>query len=383
LWRITFRLRPIEEQRRLGARERRVMGNSRFPVVDVRLLGAIAVALISLATLLSPEPVQELTRARVARGVLGSQIMSFALSPTSAQIATTSTAGRIALRSPETGWRIEQFLDFPGFAKAVAFSADGRTLAAGGNLPGIHLWDLKSHTSEPTRTLAVPIRRVNHVLFSPDGKTLAVTTDLDGTIVLWDLATQQQRVVLHHPSPVACLAFSPDGRWLATTGRDDWSIVLWDLQSGSRRTLLERGTGPTVALAFSPDGALLASAGFVEHHVRVWELATQRVCRVLAGHARPVNSVAFSPDGSLLATAGNDGLLGLWSVANGQRLVSLDSQATWLRTVAFTPDGRTLVLATGNDDDVRSWDVTELLRASPEPNSSSIKTRRVQRWQSF
>jgi WD40 repeat protein len=383
LWRIRFRLQPIEEQRRLGARERRVMGSSRFPVVDLRLLGAIAVAVISLAALLSPEPVRQLTRSRVARGVLGSQIMSFALSPTTAQIATTSAAGRIALRAPETGWRIEQFLDFPGFAKAVAYSADGRILAAGGNLPGIHLWDLKSHTSKATRTLAVPIRRVNRVIFSPDGKTLAVTTDLDGTIVLWDLATHQERVVLHHPSPVVSAAFSPDGRWLATSGRDDLSIILWDLQSGARRTLLERGTGPTMALAFSPDGALLATAGFVEHHFRVWDLATQQVCRVFAGHSRPVNSVAFSPDGSLLASAGNDGMVGLWSVATGQRRVTLDSQSLWLKTVAFTPDGRTVVLATGSDDDVRSWDVTELLRASPAPDSSSINTRRVQRWPSF
>ena len=114
-------------------------------------------------------------------------------------------------------------------------------------------------------------------------------------------------------------------------------------------------------LAFSPDGALLASASFPERHVRLWDLNTRRMCRVFAGHARSVNSVAFSPDGSLLATAGNDGMLGLWTVATGQRRHSLDSQATCLRTVAFSPDGRTLVLATEDDDDVRLWDVAELL----------------------
>jgi WD40 repeat protein len=86
-----------------------------------------------------------------------------------------------------------------------------------------------------------------------------------------------------------------------------------------------------------------------------------------------VTSVAFSPDGSLLATAGNDGMLGLWTVATGQRRVSLDSQSAWPQTVVFSPDGRFLVLATGSDDDIRSWDVAELLRAAPAPSVISMK----------
>jgi WD40 repeat protein len=371
--RITIRLRPIHEHRELCAAERHEMGCAKLPLFDVKLVGAIAVALLALAMLLIPEPVQELTRARVARGEVGAQITAFAISPTSALIATTNATGCVALRSPETEWRIEQFLDFPGYATAVAFSPDSLVLAAGGIPPGICLWDPRSHTSEPTQTLPVPIQQVSHLAFSPDGKTLAATTYLDGTILIWDLATQRDRLVLHHPSPVVCVAFSPDGRWLATAGRSDWSILIWDLQSGSRRTLLEHGPGPLLALAFSPDGAFLASAGIPEHEVRLWDLETQRVCRVIGGHTRSVTSVAFSPDGSLLATAGNDGMLGLWTVATGQRRVSLDSQSAWPQTVVFSPDGRFLVLATGSDDDIRSWDVAELLRAAPVPSVISMK----------
>jgi WD40 repeat protein len=81
---------------------------------------------------------------------------------------------------------------------------------------------------------------------------------------------------------------------------------------------------------------------------------------VLRGQARSINSIAFSPDGLLLATAGNDGLIGVWVLATGDRRVSLDGQAQSLRTVAFSPDGRTLALTTLDDDDIRLWDVAEL-----------------------
>ena len=84
-----------------------------------------------------------------------------------------------------------------------------------------------------------------------------------------------------------------------------------------------------------------------------------------------MNSVAFSPDGSLLATAGNDGLIGIWVVATGDRCVSLDGHAHSVGTVAFSPDGLTIALATLDDDDVRLWTVAEILasiRTAPMPH---------------
>jgi dipeptidyl aminopeptidase/acylaminoacyl peptidase len=322
-------------------------GFSRLPIFDVRLLGAIAAAMIALARLWNPSPGPKFVRSQLARGELGVQVTSLASSPTARQVATTNTAGRVALRSQEGGWRIDRYLDFPGFASAVAFSVDGQLLAAAGKPSGICVWDLESSQNTPAKVIMAPIQRATRLLFSPDGKSLAVTTDLDGTILLWDLAAQREHMVLHQPSPVTSIAFSPDGRWLATGGgRFDQSVFLWDLSTGKPRALLEHGRGPAVALAFSPDGATLASANFPEHHVRLWDIETGRVRRAFAEHTHSMNSVAFSPDGTLLATAGNDGMIGLWTVATGQQRARLDGQATCLRTVAFSSEGRTLVLAT-------------------------------------
>jgi WD40 repeat protein len=362
--RIIIHLRPAERRGGRSGEAQGVIGAPKLPFCDLRLFAAAAVAAIVFHILSKPDPAEKRGRWHVARGELGVQITSFALSPVNGLIATTNTAGRIALRAPESGWQIERLLDFPGIATEVACAPDGRSLASVGKAPGIYLWELDSPTSEPAPARLGSIEWPRHVMYAPDGQSLAVTSDRDGTIVIWDRATRSERVILHAPTPVVRLAFSPDGRWLATTGADDRSIQLWDLQTGSRRILLEEGPSLIMALAFSCDGAFLASAGSSEHYVRLWDLKTQKVCRVFVGHSRSVNSVAFSPDGSLLATAGSDGMLGLWTIETGQRLLSLESQATCLRYVAFSPDAGTLILATEDDDDIRFWDVAELLAAS-------------------
>jgi len=334
----------------------------RLPILDVRILGAIAVTLVTVSHLGKPDATTKATRPRLARGEHGFETLAFAASPKGTWIATTNSAGRIILRASESGGQPTRFFDFPGFATAVAFSPDGRSLAAVGLAPVIYFWNVTSAKNEPVTVENAPFQRARHVIFSPDGELLAIATDLDGRILLWDLATRRERRVLQNSSPVVRMAFSPDGRSLATAGtKNDWSMRLWDLHTGSHRELLANGRGPTAAIAFSPDGTLLASSSFGERHVRVWDSKTRQMRGVMVGHAHPVNSLAFSPDGSLLATAANDGMLGLWDVGTGRRLASLDTQATCPRTVAFSPDGRSIVLATEDDDDVRLWDVAELL----------------------
>ncbi|HLK59124.1 MAG TPA: hypothetical protein VKU00_21360 [Chthonomonadaceae bacterium] len=79
-----------------------------------------------------------------------------------------------------------------GSVTALAFSADGKWLAAGdsdtaGETPGanaaVMLWET-AHW-KPTHTLAVDHKRsIGLVAFSPDGKTLA-TGDNSDAIALW------------------------------------------------------------------------------------------------------------------------------------------------------------------------------------------------------
>jgi WD40 repeat protein len=73
------------------------------------------------------------------------------------------------------------------------------------------------------------------VAFSPDGKTL-VTTDTDGTIRQWDVATRRQiRAPIAPEGAPEFLraALSPNGKILATT-QFGGPAQLWDLNTSKR-----------------------------------------------------------------------------------------------------------------------------------------------------
>jgi WD40 repeat protein len=116
----------------------------KLAIFDVRLIGAMAVVVITLVRLTNPEPMQRLAPSRVARGEHGAQVTALAFSPTGAHIATTNTAGRVTLQSPERGWQSKRNRVFPGYARGVAFSYDGKSLVAIGIEPRVSLWDLNS-----------------------------------------------------------------------------------------------------------------------------------------------------------------------------------------------------------------------------------------------
>jgi WD40 repeat protein len=217
--------------------------------------------------------------------------------------------------------------------------------------------------------------------FSPDGTTLAIN-DGNGRTYLWDLAAKRWTGALP-PGPCrgggVQVLFSPDGKTLAVIGAggDSGGIsCLWDVASGREiatfrvplRPLVPDGaSGGAVGAGFGPAGRILVIADG-NGDIYLWNVATRRQVAVLTdAHATDpdstsgINAVAFSPDGTTVAV-GDDLQTTIWNVATHRVAATLTDPSAGsqenggiVNAVAFGPDG-TLADGDGNGD-VYVWDV--------------------------
>lgn len=109
---------------------------------------------------------------------------------------------------------------------------------------------------------AIPTSAIRAIAVSADGRSLALG-NVDGRTSIWDLAAQRiSATLVGQPPGATAVAFSPDGRTLATANTND-TISLWDIPSRRETATIDltvaHGRTAIEEVAFSPDGhSLLA-----------------------------------------------------------------------------------------------------------------------------
>jgi WD40 repeat protein len=146
--------------------------------------------------------------------------------------------------------------------RAVAWAPDGKVLASSTEDPeAITFWKLnralKPVASWNEWELPAPSPSL---AFSPDGRTLAAASDNE--VILFDATGNASRVgVLGGQGEfVWQVAYHPSGKMLATAS-EDGTVRFWDAASGKQRACYDWGIGKVCALAFAPDGMTCAAGG--------------------------------------------------------------------------------------------------------------------------
>jgi WD40 repeat protein len=251
-------------------------------------------------------------------------------------------------------------------------SPDGRLIAVGLKERGIALWDARE-----LRPVGAPLLdtfgEVKTLAFSPDGRTLAAVTRRD--LTLWDVGSRSR---LHgpldagDPAIVLAVGFSPDGATLATASSSR-GLKLWDAATGEELGAI--GGLSASDVSFSADGATVAFSP-EQGGAEVWDVATGTLIAAFEGPSDPSlidSSVALSPDGRLVAVGGFKRVVRLWDVRTGKLVHELDQGGNGAFTLEFTPDGRTLAIS-GFEPVASLWDVATGTQIGPQLTAGDRRT---------
>jgi serine/threonine protein kinase/WD40 repeat protein len=189
----------------------------------------------------------------------------------------------------------------------------------------------------------------------PDGGTLGVATEENGTNQLLDLETGVVvRKLASHPFGEV-QALSGDGRWAASCGWHSDRVRLWN--AGTGQLVHEWVLGKRTNIYFTPDSRALIisrSDGF-----SFWDVETLQPIRRLPRDGTPFPGwVAFSPDGKLMALEMAPAVIHLKEVATGRTVAKLEDphgdRGGWQ---GFTPDGTRLVVTSKYASAIHIWDL--------------------------
>ena len=113
----------------------------------------------------------------------------------------------------------------------------------------------------PAAALNLHTDLIESIIFAPNGSQL-ISTDLSGTIRIWDLTSQpvSSKQLAWRDHEIRAIDLSADGSRLATAGRD--AINIWDLAELETEPIEFRYVIETQDVAFMPAENYLITAGF-------------------------------------------------------------------------------------------------------------------------
>jgi len=283
--------------------------------------------------------------------------------------------------------------------RPMVFSPDGHLVAAW-NESEVRLWS--SSTGAEVLKIKKSKGRLSAIAFSPDGRLLAATIvnvshkknqwEIKSELHTWEVATGAPRQVLPLATPiVSSLTFANNGQQLFVSGLQDEedhphaSMELADLQSGSLGKLIARDEGTMSSVCVSPDGATMAfqtDASTIKLlETRTWrtkytlgtddQASSGGALRRFLVTVKSITAVAFLPDGKSVVGEIEDDGIRQWDTRTGEAKKTLAEEGETGSVAEISTNGATAAEVT-SDETVRLRNI-----GSGEQRSIPLGNRKV------
>lgn len=204
------------------------------------------------------------------------------------------------------GWKLDNTV------RAIAFSPDGKTLAAGDRAGELHLYNVK--TGREVESIKIEGTTILGIDYSHDGKFIAAAGS-DKTVRVYDAQTLEQRQSFTgHQGPVYSVSFSQDSPLLASVGfkSETW---IWNAETGQNVLKVDGLGDDNWAVGFCGGDRHLLTGG-QDGTARFWDMDDGASVATFYGHTAAVHDFAFDRTGNRIATASRDGTIRVWDTSN-------------------------------------------------------------------
>ncbi len=186
--------------------------------------------------------------------------------------------------------------------------------------------------------------RINSLAFSRDGKLLAAAKDY-GRIVVWDVASRRVFCVIDTGfTRVGLVAFSPDSHSIAATQLTGGGIRIWQIPDGKVVSSIEAGSPVAGRLLYASNPDRLIFSAFSALGVSVLDPASGAHVADFPGERMPV----LSTDGKTLMTVSNSAII-LRSVSDWKQQRTLPKLTPYAWPVFMDTELRLYLFGEGTD----------------------------------
>jgi len=272
-------------------------------------------------------------------------------SPTSTQPTGESIGRGLKVEAPsliESNVAVFPQLGHNALVYNVKLSFDNKYVISADDINGfINLWEVES--GRLLRTFWGHGAVVTALAFCPDGKTIA-SGYTDGVIKIWEIETGKEINTLSgHSQDIFSLDYSSNGKNIVSASLDR-TITIWDSESGAE--LYVFGDSNEVSSAeYSPDNKYIASS--TANSLLIWEAANGKKIKILE-EGKLYWSASWSIDGKNIVSVDDDGVINIWDVETGKKLISINSgDKERQRAVYLSKD----TIVSWSYDGIKIWNV--------------------------